>query len=206
MWIKICGMTGAAAVAAALEARVDAIGFVFAESVRRLTPARALELARPARARVRCVAVMRHPSQSALDEVLEVFAPDVLQTDLSDFERLDLPAALERLPVVRAGKAVPARLPGRVLFEGPRSGSGSVSDWKAARGLARRTELVLAGGLRAGNVAAAIEAVQPFGVDVSSGVELEPGIKSPAEIERFVGAVRAAAKAAAALSRSEEES
>lgn len=204
MWIKICGMTSAEAVAAALEARVDAIGFVFAESPRRLTPARAAQLARTARGRVRCVAVTRHPDQSAVDEILEVFEPDVLQTDLADLARLELPPGLERLPVVRESDAVPAALPGRILFEGPRSGSGSVSDWSAARPLARRAQLVLAGGLNSGNVGAAIAAVRPFGVDVSSGVELGPGIKSPAEIGRFVGAVRAAAMAAATTARSEE--
>ena len=206
MWIKICGMTSPEAVAAALEARTDAIGFVFAESPRRLTPQRAAQLARPARNRVRCVAVTRHPTQSAVDEILEVFAPDVLQTDLTDLERLTLPAGLGRLPVLRAGGEPPATVPRRVLFEGPRSGSGAVSDWNAARDLARRTQLVLAGGLNAGNVAAAIAAVRPFGVDVSSGVELEPGIKSPLEIASFVRAARAASGAAAAAARSEDES
>src|SRR5947199_332844 len=190
MWIKICGMTSPEAVAAALEARADAVGFVFAESARRLTPQRAAQLAKPARDRVRCVAVTRHPTQSAVDEILEVFAPDVLQTDLTDLERLTLPAGLGRLPVLRAGGEPPATVPRRVLFEGPRSGSGAVSDWNAARDLARRTQLVLAGGLNAGNVAAAIAAVRPFGVDVSSGVELEPGIKNPLEIAGFVRAAR----------------
>jgi phosphoribosylanthranilate isomerase len=192
MWIKICGMTTPEAVAAALEARVDAIGFVFAESPRELTPQRAAELAKVARARVCCVAVTRRPTQSAVDEILEVFGPDVLQTDLADLGRLALPTGLERLPVVRAGDEVPASLPPRILFEGPRSGSGSVSDWSAARALAHRTQLVLAGGLNAGNVGAAIAAVQLFGVDVSSGVELRPGIKSALEIANFVRAARAA--------------
>src|SRR5947208_10057332 len=152
------------------------------------------------------VAVTRHPTQSAVDEILEVFAPDVLQTDLTDLERLTLPAGLGRLPVLRAGGEPPATVPRRVLFEGPRSGSGAVSDWNAARDLARRTQLVLAGGLNAGNVAAAIAAVRPFGVDVSSGVELEPGIKNPLEIASFVRAARAASGAAAAAARSEDES
>src|SRR2546429_8271564 len=92
MWIKICGMTSPEAVAAALEARVDAMGFVFAESARRLTPQRAAQLAKPARDRVRCVAVTRHPTQSAVAEILEVVAPGVLQTDLSDLERAPPPA------------------------------------------------------------------------------------------------------------------
>jgi len=102
-WIKICGMTDEAAVTAALAAGVDAIGFVFAPSVRQVTPARAAELARPARRRVDCIAVTRHPSQALIDEVLRDFAPDVLQTDVEDFDTLRLPATLARLPVLRAG-------------------------------------------------------------------------------------------------------
>jgi len=192
MWIKICGMTSPAAVEAALEARVDAIGFVFASSVRKLTPGVAATLARPARGRVRCVAVMQHPTQAAVDEVLRTFAPDLLQSDAGDFARLRLPAALETLAVVREGAELPVPLPARILFEGPASGRGRVSDWSLAAALASRTELVLAGGLSEVNVAAAIAQVHPFGVDVSSGVEASPGVKSPAAIARFVAAVRAA--------------
>ncbi|MBS0380052.1 MAG: phosphoribosylanthranilate isomerase [Proteobacteria bacterium] len=195
MWIKICGLTSAEAVAAALALSVDAVGFVFAESVRRVSPAQARALAQPARGRARCVAVMRHPSQALLDEVLEGFGPDMLQADVEDLARLALPARLERLPVVRGGTA--AALPARILFEGAVSGSGRVADWDAAALLARRTELVLAGGLNAGNVATAIGAVHPFGVDVSSGVEAAPGVKSPAAIADFVSQARAAARAVA---------
>ena len=198
MWIKICGMTTAAAVAAALEAHVEAIGFVFARSVRELGPESAAALARPARGRVRCVAVTRHPTQAVVDEIVRVFAPDLLQSDAEDFATLRLPAALETLAVVREGGAVPLPLPGRILFEGPASGRGAVSDWSVAAALAARTQLVLAGGLNAVNVAAAIARVQPFGVDVSSGVEERPGVKSPAAIVSFVEAVRSACVAAPA--------
>ncbi|MDE2137408.1 MAG: phosphoribosylanthranilate isomerase [Gammaproteobacteria bacterium] len=192
MWIKICGMTTPDAIATALEAGADAIGFVFAPSPRQLTPEAAAQLSRPARGRARCVAVTRHPAQAALDEVLRVFRPDVLQTDESDFATLTLPGTLERLPVVRAGAALPAPLPARLLFEGPQSGAGQPADWSAARRLAQRTALVLAGGLDAGNVAAAIAAVRPAGVDVSSGVEARAGIKSPLKIVQFVSAARTA--------------
>jgi phosphoribosylanthranilate isomerase len=201
MWIKICGMTSAPAVTAAIEAGVDAIGFVFAESPRQLTPRAAAALAKAARTRVRCVAVTRHPTQRSLDEILNVFRPDVLQTDVADFDALRVPATLERLPVVRTGESVPEVLPERVLFEGTASGSGVVGDWNAARALARRTVLILAGGLSAGNVAAAIAAVRPFGVDVSSGVEERPGVKSAAAIVKFVSAVRAASAAPASPAR-----
>lgn len=192
MWVKICGMTSPQAVDAALQARADAIGFVFAPSVRELGLPQAVALAAPARGRALCVAVTLHPSPAHIERILEEFAPDVLQTDLADLAGLSLPRGLTVLPVLRAG-AVPAEpLPRRVLFEGPRSGTGSTTDWRQALGLARETQLVLAGGLTAMNVAAAIRTVQPFGVDVSSGVEAVPGRKDPQQILAFVRAARAA--------------
>ena len=188
MWVKVCGMTTAAAVAAALDAQADAIGFVFAQSVRRVTAARAVQLAAPARGRVRCVAVVRHARQQEIDAMLEEFAPDVLQAEWRDLAGLRLPRELSVLAVVRAGSALPDPPPERVLFEGAVSGAGVPCDWMQARGFAQRSELVLAGGLTADNVAEAIRTVRPFGVDVSSGVEVEPGIKSPQKILRFVRA------------------
>jgi phosphoribosylanthranilate isomerase len=216
MWIKICGLTTPEAVTAALDAGADAIGFVFAKSVRQVSADVALRLAAPARGRALCVAVTRHPSQQDIDEIVSVFRPDVLQTDSADLALLRLPTQLELLPVMRGagGKAEAAGgvgggepapvlreaggddghelvvLPPRLLFEGLTSGAGVPCDWTAARRVARRTELVLAGGLNPANVAAAIAAVQPFGVDVSTGVEVRPGVKSPAEIMKFVRAAR----------------
>jgi phosphoribosylanthranilate isomerase len=194
MWIKICGMTTPTAVAAALEAGADAVGFVFAESVRRVTPQAASRLAAPARGRLCCVAVIRHATQQELDSILAEFVPDVLQADVSDLARLAVPRELGVLAVVRAGHEPPDPPPARVLFEGPASGTGVPCDWTRARAFAHKTQLVLAGGLDAGNVAAAIRAVRPFGVDVSSRVEARPGVKSAPAIVRFVHAARQEAK------------
>jgi phosphoribosylanthranilate isomerase len=200
VWIKICGLTTPDAVAAALDAGADAIGFVFAKSVRQVTPDVARRLAAPARGRAHCVAVTRHPTQQDIDDIVAIFKPDVLQTDTADLPDLRLPAQLQLLPVFR-GASDPVggdrgadnesdTLPLRLLFEGATSGAGVPCDWTAARRVARRTELVLAGGLNPANVAAAIAAVQPFGVDVSTGVEARPGVKSPVEIANFVRAAR----------------
>ena len=189
-FVKICGMTDAAAVSAALAAGVDAIGFVFAPSVRRVTPAQAAALAAPARGRVLCVAVTQHPDAALLQSVFAGFAPDVWQSDAQDLTGARVPAGVKTWAVLRgASAAMPAP---RVLFEGPRSGRGRVADWSAARTMARQCELILAGGLNATNVADAIEQVAPFGVDVSSGVEDRPGHKSPAQIAEFVVNARAA--------------
>jgi phosphoribosylanthranilate isomerase len=192
-FIKVCGMTTPEAVRAALDCRVDAIGFVFASSVREVTAQRANELAAPARRRIACVAVTRHPSREAVGAILREFKPDILQTDIEDLDALALPKELSVLPVVRPGAAGACTIPRRVLFEGPVSGSGQTTDWQQAGEFARRTEVILAGGLNASNVAEAIRTVRPFGVDVSSGVEERPGIKSIRKIEQFVAAARAAA-------------
>jgi phosphoribosylanthranilate isomerase len=189
VWIKICGMTTPEGIAAASAAGVNAVGFVFAESVRRVTPAAAAQLAVPVRGELACIAVTRHPTQAMVDEIIEVFRPDVLQTDSEDLAALRLPRELQLLPVYRSESAQ-AALPSRLLFEGPSSGSGETCDWDGASRLARRTQLVLAGGLNADNVVTAVRRVRPFGVDVSSGVEARPGIKSADRIGRFVAAVR----------------
>jgi phosphoribosylanthranilate isomerase len=192
-WIKICGLTSADAVAVAVECGVDALGFVFhAPSPRNLEPAAARALARGVPRRVARIAVTLHPSQQLLDSIAADFRPDLLQTDVGDLPALRLPPGLGALPVLRAGQRLPASLPARCLYESGTSGSGAKADWQEARALAARTELVLAGGLDAGNVAAAIRAVQPFGVDVSSGVESVPGTKDLQKIREFVAAARAA--------------
>ena len=225
LWIKICGLTSPEAVAMAVACGADALGFVFhAGSARDLTPARAAALARDVPRHVLRVAVTRHPAQSLVAAIAAGFAPDLLQTDLADLASLRLPVGLAVLPVLRAG-AVPARampagatrpgrptrpggatrpgaasapLPARFLYEGAASGSGLLADWREAAALARQAELVLAGGLTPANVAEAVTAVRPFGVDVSSGVEDAPGHKDPERIRAFVAAARAAAGAAGA--------
>jgi phosphoribosylanthranilate isomerase len=192
LWIKICGLTTEDGVQAAADAGANAIGFVFAPSKRRVTAQQAERLAAVAPRSLQRVAVMLHPSQDELDAVLEGFRPDVLQTDAEDLSALRVPDQLTLMPVFRA--SAPGHLPARLLFEGLVSGAGMTADWTRAKALAAQAELVLAGGLHANNVAAAIHAVRPFGVDVSSGVEATPGIKDPRKIFEFVQAARAAAE------------
>ena len=190
LWIKICGLTTEEGVEAAIAAGADAIGFVFAPSKRRVTAQRAAELAHNAPAHITRVAVMQHPAQSLLEEVWRIFRPDVLQTDMGDLASLALPEELAVMPVLRAGGELSGKLPRRLLFEGAVSGSGTTADWKAAAVLAKQSQLILAGGLNAENIGAAIRAVGPFGVDVSSGVEREPGVKDAGRIQEFVRAAR----------------
>jgi phosphoribosylanthranilate isomerase len=135
---------------------------------------------------------MQHPDPLRFAAVIDQFAPDWVQTDIADFAGLTVPAGTRGLPVLREGETVAADdLPARLVFEGRISGSGATADWQQAKSLSARTELILAGGLNADNIGAAIATVQPFGVDVSSGVEYERGRKDPRKIREFVARVRA---------------
>ena len=197
LMVKICGLRKPDDVKAAVSAGADAVCFVFAESVRRVTPAEARDASKYLPKRVRRVAVMRHPAQHEWQEVLDVFAPDVLQTDIDDFELLEVPDSVERWPVIREGwTGIEGRLPDVFLYEGVRSGAGQTVDWQRAAEIAKRGRMILAGGLGVDNIATAIRTVHPHGIDVSSGVESRPGRKDPGLIRLFIKAARAVEKQA----------
>jgi len=196
LWIKICGLRTAAAIEVAAAAGANAVGFVFHEaSPRNLPLAAARELQRAVSGGVERVAVFLHPSQALVNAVLDAIEPDWLQTDVGDLSGLRLPDGVRVLPVLRDGEVNVAALPGRILFESARSGAGERADWRAAAEFAGATQLVLAGGLHPANVAEAVRAVRPFGVDVSSGVERERGVKDARLIREFIRAAREAERA-----------
>ena len=188
LFVKICGVTDDIAAETCVETGVDAVGFVFAESPRRIAPEDAARIAATLPARIAKVAVFRRPTADEVQRVLDVFAADFVQADHDTLPSL---GGVEALPVYREGEDI---APGdtRFLFEGPLSGAGQTVDFAEAARLARRGGMILAGGLRPDNVAGAIKIVRPWGVDVSSGVEKDPALKSPALIRSFVAAARAA--------------
>lgn len=191
--VKICGLSDAASVDAALEAGADAIGFVFhARSPRNLALQQAIELATLVPQHILRVAVMLHPDAIDCAAILAALSPDILQTDASDFGYLNVPGHIVCWPVVREHAADAADLPQRFVYEGERSGQGARVDWQRAAGFAQRGELILGGGLDAENVAEAIRIVHPWAVDVSSGVESAPGQKDPSKIRAFITAAKAA--------------
>jgi phosphoribosylanthranilate isomerase len=193
MFVKICGITTAAAVEAAVAAGADALGFVFADSVRQITPERAVELTADLSLNTARVAVMLHPSPAYWNLVRDAFKPDWLQTDVKDFSLLDVPDHIGHLPVYRDTMDMDPETtdwPEHLLFEGKRSGQGALADWDRAAVIARRSCIMLAGGLNPDNVTAAITRVHPWGVDVSSGVESEPGVKDVNKIAAFIDAAR----------------
>lgn len=192
--VKICGLSKAGDIRAAVDAGADAIGFVFyAPSPRNLTIEQAIELASSVPEHVLKVAVMLHPDAAACDAILAALSPDVLQTDANDFARLVVPQHIKCWPVLREPLVDDVvDLPQRFVYEGPRSGQGVRVDWQTAAGFARRGELILGGGLDPQNVAGAIRAVRPWAVDVSSGVESSPGKKDQQKIRKFIAAAKAA--------------
>ena len=195
LWIKVCGLRTTDTLAAAVDAGADAVGFVFhAASPRHLAAAEARALAAAVPPGIEKVAVFLHPTQAEVDAAIDAVSPDWVQTDAADLVALRLPARQRVLPVYRTDQPLPwqQNLPRRFLLESGRSGAGERADWGEAARLATVGELVLAGGLDAGNVAAAIAAVRPFGVDVSSGGGSMRGIKDSARVRGFVSAARAA--------------
>jgi phosphoribosylanthranilate isomerase len=195
LWIKVCGLRTADAVAAAVAAGADAVGFVFhATSPRNLAAAAARSIAAQVPQGVEKVAVFLHPTQAEVDAAIDAVHPDWVQTDAADLAGLSMPPGQRVLPVYRTDRPLPASpdLPRRILLESGRSGAGERADWSAAARLAAARELVLAGGLDATSVEHAIAVVRPFGVDVSSGVESARGVKDAVLIRNFVNAARAA--------------
>ena len=120
---------------------------------------------------------MQHPEQRTVDAVVAASARMCCRATSQDFGGCVCPHELARLPVLRAGHSRRSSYPPRLLFEGAHSGTGESADWQQAAALARVSELILAGGLHAGNVARRDRAVRPVRRRVSSGVELRPGIK-----------------------------
>lgn len=191
-WIKLCGLSTQADVDTAIDCDVQAVGFVFAKSVRCIAPEHAAGLTQRLPPGMVSVAVMLRPTQSELDEVLGGFLPDCVQADWQALRDLILPDTVTALPVYRQGDGIePVNTPTRFVYEGASSGQGKKVDWPDVRPFIRKRELILAGGLNPGNVSDAIHMLAPFGVDVSSGIERERGVKDQQRMRDFVAQVRA---------------
>jgi phosphoribosylanthranilate isomerase len=201
--VKICGLTSPEDAAAVAEAGADAAGFVFwPGSPRAVAPAAAARIARALPPFVLRVGVFVDAPPDVLRRTADEVGLDLLQ--LHGGERPTDLAGLPRraLKAVRVGAGF---VPEDALrFEGHAAGilldtrsdrapggTGERFDWSLARAVRERVSfLVLAGGLAPGNVAAAIRAVRPDAVDVSSGVESAPGRKDAGRVREFVAAVR----------------
>lgn len=207
--VKICGLSTALALEAALSAGADIVGFVFfAKSPRHVGFETARALGARARGRARIAALSVDADDGALARIVEALAPDILQLHggesparVKEIGRRFACATMKAIGVaapddlaqaerydgvadfllIDAKPAKDAALPG---------GNGLPFDWRLARGFSPRTPWLLSGGLDPANVAEAIALTGARGVDVSTGVESAPGMKDEGKIAAFVAAAR----------------
>ena len=193
--IKICGLKTQESVEAAINSGADMLGFVFAKgSPRYINPEEAKQLSQLIPDYIDTVAVMLHPKQSEVDNVLHHVKIDYLQTDASDFDSLDLKGHTHPLKVYRDNATFDPNIMEDkpfALFEGPMSGTGNLVNQERAKIVCDSRKVLLAGGLNTENIKNVLTHIRPFGVDVSSGVEMERGIKSEQKIIEFIRIVRA---------------
>ncbi|MBE1553313.1 phosphoribosylanthranilate isomerase [Sporosarcina limicola] len=197
--VKICGLMEHAHVKAVVEAGVDAIGFVFAPSKRRVTVEQAKELARAIPSGVMKIGVFVDASQEEMTHAFHEVPLDFIQfhgDESPDFiKKMGLPSikALSVQSVEDVEKATSFDVD-FLLFDTPgkefKGGSGETFDWQLLNDTDIPTDrLILAGGLNVDNVREAIQRVRPYMVDVSSGVE-NMGRKDEQMIHAFVRAVK----------------
>lgn len=199
MFVKICGLSEPEHVAAAVEAGADAVGFLLSPSPRQVSPECARALAAAVPDGVLTVGVFAGEPVEAVRR--EATAAGVAAVQLhgdyrrEDFEALaDFPAALVRAVPGSAGAGVRFGAFGEdyLIVDSPRPGSGETWDWSGL-GEGPGGKWMLAGGLRPDTVAEAVAQARPWGVDVSSGVEVRRGVKDAGLIARFVANARSAA-------------
>jgi len=210
--VKICGITEESHALAAVGAGADFIGLVFAPSSRRITPAKAYEIASAVKKNsntTKVVGIFVNAPQSMVNKVADFCGLDWIQLsgdESWEYCRDVIKPIIKAIPVeqqspeeIYAKLSAGSKLLSTQRFitlldsqaNGKYGGTGLTFDWEIAQQVARRFPVIIAGGLNSENVAQAIEMVAPWGVDVSSGVEVD-GIKSPAKIRAFIEAVRRA--------------
>jgi phosphoribosylanthranilate isomerase len=215
-WIKICGTTNVADALAAVDAGADALGFLFADSRRRVEPetVKAIIAQLPA-ATEKIGLFVNEPAEFVMKVALETGLTGVqLHGDETPqyVGQLRQMSGCDRIKIMKSISAEAAQSQGLGIFTGceecvdvllvdsgnvnMRGGTGRVFDWLGTRdfvmGLQQRSPVVIAGGLDTQNVGAAISLFRPWGVDVTTGVEKEFGKKDHAKIRTFIAAVRAA--------------
>lgn len=215
--IKICGLKSAEAIDCALKRGASHIGFIFFEkSPRYIEPDIAGKLAEPIRGKAKIVAVTVNPTSDELDEIVELLKPDMIQLHGDESpERVLTIKAVYGLPVMKAFsvrsaddlKRVEAYIgiADRFLFDAkpPKGselpgGNGVSFDWSLLGWLDDSVDYMLSGGLNKDNIAEALAITKAPGIDVSSGVESAPGVKSVAMIDEFFDAVERACEPQAA--------
>jgi phosphoribosylanthranilate isomerase len=201
--VKICGITNAADALAAIDAGANLLGFNFYEkSPRFITEADAKKIRPQLPAKIKAVGIFVDASPADVTALRKSLKLDAAQ--LHGDETPEAVAEIARiLPVIKAFRVEPdfrletlEKYPGTFAFlfdaahTGQYGGTGHSTDWDIARRAATGRRIILAGGLRVENVAAAVRIVRPYAVDVASGIESKPGKKDHGLLREFIQEVR----------------
>jgi phosphoribosylanthranilate isomerase len=200
-FVKICGTTSEADALLAVAMGADAVGFVFAPSPRQVAAQLVRDIVRRLPSEVMTVGVFRDAAPERVVNVVNSAGLSAAQLhgretgEQTKWVRQRVPVVLKAFtggdPAIAQAGDYGADM---VLIDSASPGSGKVFDWSLAEDLPAGQRLVLAGGLTPDNVAEAMARVRPFGVDVVSGVESEPGHKDPRLVRAFISAAKAAAR------------
>ena len=203
--VKICGITNSADALAAIDAGANLLGFNFYEkSPRHVTEAEAARIRARLPKKIEAVGIFVNASPADVTALRKSLKLDAVQ--LHGDETPESVAQIARLMRVIKAFRVEPEFPLATLDEYPEAfaflfdaalagqygGTGRTTDWDVARRAALSRRIILAGGLKVENVAAAVRIVRPYGIDVASGVESEPGKKDPGLLREFIQEVRRA--------------
>jgi phosphoribosylanthranilate isomerase len=199
VFVKVCGTTTEDDALLAVALGADAVGFVFAPSPRQVAVQAVADIVKRLPPEILTVGVFRDESRARVLAVAQRAGLKAVQLHGHE-PPSDARWLRERIPmVIQAFAAGDSRVrqaaaygADAILLDAPNPGSGRVFDWALAAEVPTGQHLVIAGGLDASNVAGAIEATRPWGVDVVSGVEAEPGRKDPVKMREFIEAARSA--------------
>ena len=199
VFVKICGITSEEDALLATAMGADAVGFVFAPSERQISPDIARDIAKRLPPEVITVGVFRDQAPQRVVEIINGAGLRAAQLhghetpEDAAYVRQRLPLLIQAFSAGDPGLERAEKYPADAfLIDSPVPGSGEVFDWSLAEGAPSGKRIVLAGGLTPENVTDAIARVEPWGVDVSSGVEKSPGVKDPVKVRKFIEAARSA--------------
>jgi len=205
--VKICGITTFKDLSMAVKAGADALGFIVdvPQSPRNLTVSQAKELINSVPLFVDAVAVTVPTDLTHLKNIYNELNPTTIQihglNHLNSEIRKVLPnARLIGAVSVKSNRAIRTATEAAKVFDailldsyvtGEYGGTGKTHDWEFSKQIRMKINkpVILAGGLNSENVANAIHTVKPYAVDVSSGVELQPGLKNSNEVKNFIKTV-----------------
>ncbi|HEY4676304.1 MAG TPA: phosphoribosylanthranilate isomerase [Candidatus Angelobacter sp.] len=209
-WIKICGTTSLEDALSSIEAGADALGFIFAPSKRRILPENAQKIIRELPPNIEKIGVFLDAGAMGIRQVvreveltgIQMHGEGEFPPEVYSYLPEDRRDGLRKIKTVIVWDGFELRfdsyaaVPGVVdawLFDSG-AGSGKTFDWQAARAQLgeRLGKFIVAGGLTPENVGDAMRVFKPWGVDVVTGVECEPGRKDPEKLKKFVAAVRKA--------------